>query len=134
MICAARQGWRKQLLIGGCLGLLFAAAAGLALLWMAWLSTRGVRERDPVLRAWHRLGGRYARLGLARAPDEPALAWAERVSQSRPELGAALRPLSQRFSDWRYASGRGTPPDDRALARALRAHRPTPTSPHGDRP
>lgn len=116
------------------LGLLFAAAAGLALLWMAWLSTRGVRERDPVLRAWHRLGGRYARLGLARAPDEPALAWAERVSQSRPELGAALRPLSQRFSDWRYASGRGTPPDDRALARALRAHRPTPTSPHGDRP
>ena len=56
----------------GTLIVLFALAAGLALLWMAWLSARGPREADPVLRAWHRLGRRYARLGLAREPHEPA--------------------------------------------------------------
>src|ERR1700730_5853831 len=48
----------------------FVVAALLALAWMAWLLARGERERDPLLRAWHRLGRRYARLGLARAPHE----------------------------------------------------------------
>ena len=49
----------------------FVVAALLALAWMAWLLARGERERDPLLRAWHRLGRRYARLGLARAPTKP---------------------------------------------------------------
>ena len=31
-----------------------------------WLVTREARERDPVLRAWHALGRRYRRVGLAR--------------------------------------------------------------------
>ncbi|KAG1543322.1 hypothetical protein G6F50_014002 [Rhizopus delemar] len=34
----------------------FVIAALLALAWMAWLLARGERERDPLLRAWHRLG------------------------------------------------------------------------------
>ena len=106
---------------------LFATFAALAIGWMLWLSARGERERDPVLRAWHVLARRYARVGLGRAPHEPALAWAERVSGARPLTSLALQSLTHRFSNWRYAAAQpGHPPDTmRELVRALRAHRPT---------
>ena len=102
---------------------LFAAVGGLALAWMLWLTARRERERDPLLRAWHRLGNRYARLGLERAPDEPALAWAARVAAARPP-SSALTALSRRFADWRYAHGHGRKQELRALVRDLRRHRP----------
>ena len=108
----------------GGLALLFAAAAVLALLWMLWLSNRGAREADPVLRAWHRLDARYARLGLGREPHEAAGDWVERVASAHRGDGAALRALTKRFTDWRYAGtqvGRRTAHD---LVRALRTHRP----------
>ena len=108
---------------------LFGVAAGLTLLWMVWLSSRGERERDPVLRAWHALGRRYRRLDLAREPHEPAGDWSDRVARSRPDLGPALAALSQRFADWRYAvaeTGRRDAREKRELIRALRAHRPGP--------
>ncbi|WP_445393818.1 transglutaminase family protein [Stenotrophomonas maltophilia] len=98
----------------------FVMAALAAVLWMAWLLARGERERDPLLRAWHRLGRRYARLGLAREPHEPALLWARRVHACRPD--PALLALSQRFADARYA---GTCTDLASLLRDLRRHRPT---------
>ena len=110
---------------------LFACSAGIALLWMTWLSLRGDRERDPVLRAWHRLGRRYARLGLEREPHEPAQLWAQRVARERPDLGPALQELSHRFTEWRYACPTGGPArmahrtaGQRQLVRALRSHRP----------
>jgi len=105
---------------------LFAAVAVLAIGWMLWLTARAERERDRLLRAWHRLGARYARLGLGRAPHEPAGDWAARVIAARP--GAVeLESLSARFAQWRYAHG-----DERTqgrreldeLVRALRRHRP----------
>ena len=99
-----------------------AGLAGLGL--TAWLVARRERERDVVLRAWHRLGRRYARLGLARAPDEPALAWAARVAAARPDGAADLVALSRRFVHWRYAPLQGDARVARALARDLRAHRP----------
>lgn len=102
---------------------LFIGTAVLALLWMAWRTARAGRERDPVLRAWHRLNARYARLGLARARHEPAGGWAARVSAARPDLGSGLQRLILRFNDWRYAA----PQEGRratALARDLRRHRP----------
>ncbi|MGE8235016.1 MAG: transglutaminaseTgpA domain-containing protein [Stenotrophomonas indicatrix] len=98
----------------------FVMAALLALAWMAWLLARGERERDPLLRAWHRLGQRYARLGLGREPHEPALHWARRVHAQRPD--PALITLSQRFADARYA---GTCTELAPLLRDLRRHRPT---------
>jgi len=98
----------------------FVMAALLALAWMAWLLARGERERDPLLRAWHRLGQRYARLGLGREPHEPALHWARRVNAQRPDPG--LITLSQRFADARYA---GTCTELAPLLRDLRRHRPT---------
>lgn len=98
----------------------FVIAALMALAWMAWLLARGERERDPLLRAWHRLARRYARFGLAREPHETAHDWAQRVHAARPD--PALLALSQRFADARYA---GTCTDLASLLRDLRRHRPT---------
>lgn len=104
--------------------ILFSALGGLALAWMLWLVARGERERDPVLRAWRRLGNRYARLGAAPEPHEPAAAWARRVLREHPGAAAGLATLSARFTDWRYAGGNVDPASARALARDLEAHRP----------
>ncbi len=98
----------------------FVTAALMALAWMAWLLARGERERDPLLRGWHRLGRRYAPLGLAREPHETAQDWARRVHARRPD--PALLALSQRFADARYA---GTCTELASLLRDLRRHRPT---------
>lgn len=105
---------------------LFAGVAGLALGWMLWLTTRRERERDPLLRAWHALGARYARLGLAREPHEPASAWAARVARSLPERpqSAQLPALSARFADWRYARHDAHRQGLRDLVHDLRRHRP----------
>jgi transglutaminase-like putative cysteine protease len=105
----------------------FVAVASLAILWMAWLTARAERERDPVLRAWRRLAARYARLGLARAPHEPAGAWMARVTAARPADAPALQELIGRFTNWRYAAP-VDPHADPTLARALRRHRPAPRS------
>lgn len=112
--------------------LLLALAVALGLLWMVWLSRRNERERDPTLRAWHRLSRRYRRFGLERDPAEPALAWVDRVASARPDLAGELRVLSQRFSDWRYAGGEPGGRSARALTKALRAHRP-PANSRGER-
>ena len=107
----------------GGLAALFAALAGLALAWMAWRISRGERERDPLLRAWHRLERRYHRLGRGRVPHEPPRAWAARVAADLPRAGQHLATLAERFAAARYAPG-----TDRAavqaLVRDLRAHRP----------
>ena len=102
--------------------LLFAAIAALALAWMAWLIARGEREKDPLLRAWHRLDRRYARRGRGRDLHEPAQAWAKRVSADIPSAGEHLLALSRRFSAARYAAVE--PAELRRLLRDLAAHRP----------
>ncbi len=103
---------------------LFGGAALLALLWMLWLSARAEREADPMLRAWHRLAKRYARIGLAREPHEPATRWAGRVSLVRPDLAPRLQQLTQRFNEWRYAGKQSGRRQADALLRDLRRHRP----------
>ena len=108
----------------GALVALFAGAATLALLWMVWLSTRGRRERDPVLRAWQQLNARYAAAGLGRDAHEPANAWAERVMRARPDSADALQSLTCRFTRWRYAPEHSEGDGARGLIRDLRAHRP----------
>lgn len=102
--------------------LVFTVISGLALAWMAWLLARGERERDPLLRAWHRLGLRYARRGQGREMHEPAESWAERVGADIPSAGEHLLALSRRFSDARYAAVE--PGVLRKLLQDLAAHRP----------
>lgn len=136
-----RRGW-NDLLLGfnakrqrdllGSLGLrggtrtlvlLFTAATLLALGWMAWLTARGERERDPLLRAWHALELRYRRRGRGRAAHEPALVWATRVAGDPPRAGASLPELARRFERARYAPGIDAI-ELRRLLRDLRRHRP----------
>ncbi|RNF84948.1 transglutaminase TgpA family protein [Montanilutibacter psychrotolerans] len=108
---------------------LFTTCALLGLLWMTWLSSRGERQRDPVLRAWHALSRRYARLDLARQSHETADGWVERVTAVRPDLGDPLQRLSHHFNEWRYAQAdpaRVAHRQPRGLIRELRAHRPQP--------
>ena len=114
------QSFGIEHLGGSRLGLLLGVFASLALAWMGWLLARGERERDPLLRAWHRLQRRYSRHGLQREPHEPALSWAERVARARPAVAATLLPLSRRFAATRYARDVG----DSALLNDLRRHRP----------
>ena len=102
---------------------LFVIATVLAMAGMLWLTTRQERERDPMLRAWHRLERRYRRLGLARAAHEPAGMWVERVIAARTQA-ESLRGLSARFVDWRYARNRGGIANAQGLMRDLRKHRP----------
>nr|MDQ2703412.1 DUF3488 and transglutaminase-like domain-containing protein [Pseudomonadota bacterium] len=103
---------------------LFALTAALALLWMLWLTARTGREADPVLRAWHRLGRRYAGIGLGRAAFEPAGDWARRVGAELPANDDALQRLILRFNNWRYAVDAGDSSVAATLARDLRRHRP----------
>ena len=100
---------------------LFGIFALAALAWMGWLLARGERERDPLLRAWHRLSARYARIGLGREPHESPADWARRVAARRPREAQPLLSLSRRFADARYAPPEG---DNRALIEDLRRHRP----------
>ena len=100
--------------------LLFALVALLTLGWMLWWLRRGERERDPLLRAWHRLSMRYRRVGLEREPSEAASEWAMRVSNARPADADALQALARRFSDSRYAGSAAAS----QLIRDLDAFRP----------
>lgn len=105
--------------------LIFVSIAGLALAWMAWLIARGERERNPLLRAWRRLGARYVRIGRGRFAHEPAQVWAERAGADVPNAGQTLQSLSQRFSNARYArSGKDQTEDVRTLLRDIDIHRP----------
>lgn len=106
--------------------LAFALVAVLALGATAWLLGRDVRERDPLLRAWRRLGRRYAKLGLGRAAHESALDWTERVHRARAGGDQPLRTLGARFSRWRYGgeAGSGSREPLGTLLRDLAAHRP----------
>ncbi|MHC9086651.1 transglutaminase TgpA family protein [Luteimonas sp. RIT-PG2_3] len=102
---------------------LFALMAMLTLGWMLWLSARGEREHDVVLRAWHQLQARYARRGLAPDAHEPAADWVRRITRlAGPDPD--LQALSQRFVEWRYARGQGDVDGQRTLVRDLRRHRP----------
>jgi len=91
---------------------------------MLWLTARSERDGDPVLRAWHRLGARYARIGLARESHESAADWAARVAIARPRGADELIALSARFVEWRYAPRTDADNDPRPLIRNLRRHRP----------
>jgi hypothetical protein len=114
------QSFGVKDLDGQRLGVLFGLFTLATLAWMGWLLARGERERDPLLRAWHRLGKRYASMGLGRQAHEPALTWAERVVRARPQVAETLLPLSRRFAAARYAG----PVGDTALLKDLQRHRP----------
>lgn len=113
--------WREMaavLLAGGAAALVVAALVGF----------RPVRRRrDPVLEAWHRVGARLARAGIARRPNEGPVEYAERAAAALPAEAAAIRALSRRFVALRYAMG-ASEADPAAFDRESRAFRPARTA------
>lgn len=106
------------------LALLFALVSLAALAWMLWWLRRGERERDPLLRAWHRLSRQYARFGLARNPDEPAIAWVSRIARNRPHEADQMATVAEAFSEARYGAEIRDQKAIRELIVAIRRARP----------
>src|SRR6188768_2348014 len=80
------------------------------------------RRGDPSLAAWKRFCGKLARIGLARAPHEGPLDYAERIAGARPELEGAARAITERYVQARYGGG-ASPAQLRELSRLVRAFR-----------
>jgi len=100
--------WRGMAaLLATVCGLLLAAIAG----WALWQRPR----QDAAQRLWLRYCRRLGRCGIARAPWEGPLDFAQRVAACRPELGASVRAVAEAYIAARY-----DPPTPDALAR-LRA-------------
>lgn len=81
------------------------------------------RRGDPSLAAWTRFCEKLARIGLARAPHEGPVDFAERVAGTRPELEGAAREITERYVQARYGGG-ASPAEVRELSRLVRAFRP----------
>ncbi len=105
--------WRR-------LGLVLLVALMITLtLVTAWL-LRPRRQLDRAAREYARLCRKLARAGLARAPNEGPVDYAERVARERPELAAAVANAIERYVALRYAPRGG---DLRALRDAVSALR-----------
>jgi len=105
--------------------LLLAAGASVWLALIAW----GLRPRlqrrmgDDLSRSWRALERKMRRAGAPRAAYEGPIAYAERVSRSRPDLSAALSVLAQRYARLRYGPS-ASPAEIEQFRRAVRRLRP----------
>ncbi|MFK7887792.1 MAG: DUF3488 and DUF4129 domain-containing transglutaminase family protein [Gammaproteobacteria bacterium] len=97
------------------------ATLGLLALWLTLSGRR--RERDPLLRAWHRFGARLARIGLARETHEGPHDYAQRVALARPDLAASVKAIAAQFGALRYGTG-ASEQRVQTWLRAVRAFRP----------
>jgi transglutaminase-like putative cysteine protease len=86
-----------------------------------------VRDRppraDPSVAAWSRFCGKLATAGLARAPHEGPLDYANRIRATRPDLAPEVQDITQRYIDARYGDG-ATREELRELTRRTRAFDP----------
>lgn len=101
--------------------LAFMVGAGLALALTLGFLLRQHRDRsDPLVRAWRNFVRRLQRAGFAKTIDEPPLSYANRVAERLPGAAQALRSVSQRYCDWRYAGLVLSDDEKRSLIRRLR--------------
>jgi protein-glutamine gamma-glutamyltransferase len=85
------------------LGWAFMSALCAWLGLIAWNSARGARPaRDALARAYVRLCRKLARVAPARAPYQGPLSLADTVSEHRPDLSPAVRPLLSAYAQLRY--------------------------------
>jgi protein-glutamine gamma-glutamyltransferase len=103
------------------LGWAFALALLGWLALVAWHFGRGARRAraDALARAYSRLCRKLARIAPARAPHQGPLSLAATISAHRPDLGAPVRALLERYAELRY--GRPRPSRARDLEDFRRA-------------
>jgi transglutaminase-like putative cysteine protease len=98
-------------------------AFAIALLaWLAWVSWQfskdpGPPRPDRLGRLYQRLCRKLARTGLPRAPHQGPLAYAQFISQSRPDLAARVLPLLEQYAELRF--GLPSNPDLRSFEHAV---------------
>lgn len=102
-------------------GWMFAAALLAWLAWVAWQFGKqpGPPRPDRLGRAYQRLCRKLARIGLPRAPHQGPLAYAQVITQSRPDLSALVRPLLDEYAELRFGQpvGRDLRSFEQAVAR-----------------
>lgn len=108
---------------GNKLVMVLALGLTLAIAWLAFQVRREMRPpvKDPMVRAYARLCGKMANIGIPRRLDEGAEAYAERVAGLRPDLAAPLKLLCRHYTELRYGSNRNDAP---AFISGVRAFRP----------
>jgi len=85
---------------------------GVLLTWLAWIAWQvgrsPLRARpDRLARAYGRLCRKLARVGLPRTEYQGPLAYADAVSEKRPDLAGGVRTLLARYAELRYGAPRG---------------------------
>ena len=86
----------------------FAILLSVWLLWIAWQFGRGptLRQPDRLAKAYARLCGKLARVGVPRPAHEGPLAYADSVGSKRPDLEQGVRNLLVRYAELRYGAPR----------------------------
>jgi transglutaminase-like putative cysteine protease len=90
-------------------GWIFGGVLMTWLLWIAWQFGRSPLKARPdrLARAYERLCRKLARVGLPRSPYQGPLAYADVVSDKRPDLASGVRALLTRYAELRYGTPRG---------------------------
>jgi transglutaminase-like putative cysteine protease len=100
---------------------ILAGALGLGLLaWFQWRGS-GAVPPDKAARAWHRVEGRLARIGLAPLSGEAPRQYVRRVASERPDLASDVEGMARHYLEARYG---GHPESLQALERQLARFRP----------
>jgi protein-glutamine gamma-glutamyltransferase len=104
---------------------LLGAGASLWLGMLAWLQRPRAagRRADGLARSWRLIERKLERTVAVRAASEGPIAFAERVSGLRPELGPGLRTLARRYARLRYGPA-AAPSELQQFRRAVRLWRP----------
>jgi transglutaminase-like putative cysteine protease len=102
--------WTRVLIVLG------GACTLVLLVYVVW--SRRAPPLDPAQRLYLRFCRKLARVGVERAPDEGALAFAKRAAAERPELAPDIGAITARYLNLRY--GRVASNEElRVLARAV---------------
>ena len=112
--------------------MVLAAGLGMALAWLTWRVRRELEPptKDSLRRAYDRLCGKLAAVGLPRSAHEGAEDYAARIAQLRPDLAAAVSGLCRRYSQLRY----GADPQSTSVPDFVSAVREFHPQPLGSRP
>ncbi len=85
------------------------ALAGGLVLWMVWIAWHHARgqprpRRDRLTLAYSRLCTKLGRVGIARAPHQGPLAYAEMIGQRRPDLAGPVGALLRQYAQLRFGA------------------------------
>ncbi len=109
-------------------GLLFSMIGFFLLLTTSFIILKGRVREEAIVKSYHRLCRKLARIGLSRKPSEGPLDYSCRVAKLRPDLSAETQRLFERYISIRYAE-QTAKNDARDFHRLVRGFRPRKSPP-----